>query len=307
LGETVFETLTRPSDDRLVEFRRAPVIDPTPIEGQQAFIPALVRELNRIRRRGRLTELVLDQSQSAVASRLAGPFFASHLGSLEPAIADTVALGVMAGWEVDGVIKESSFGATLVFQTSDLAHWLTYALEEPFVRSTLLSPDASRVALGPVVSEGQEYLGAIVASYVLFGIGSYEVERAGLHERLRGEFMSRGVPVPRLATQIEQCSTDMSVLVRGGQVTPAEALDRILNYASKMLNTEVRGWYFELGSLDAIAFPEDLFQHDVRHVALAVNHYQPSDGAWGRYVVFLLAVGEIRMRSASIAPSPCGG
>ncbi|MFP8879944.1 MAG: hypothetical protein VCE43_11025, partial [Myxococcota bacterium] len=67
--------------------------------------------------------------------------------------ADLIALGVLAGWDVSGVIKtgELAFGA--VAETSDLSALLSAVLDEPLSRGALLAPGSSKIAVGDLLTE----------------------------------------------------------------------------------------------------------------------------------------------------------
>src|SRR5262249_41076756 len=121
--------------------------------------------------------LALDAAQSEVATRLAPYYFSGLIGQAPQSIADLVALGMMAGWKVDGIVQEGTFAWAWLVESRDLGRLLSDALEDPGARASLLAHDADRIALGARFADPAgdaeaktdlDFVAVIASTYTLF-------------------------------------------------------------------------------------------------------------------------------------------
>ena len=61
---------------------------------------------------------------------------------------NTIALGLLAGWQVAGTIRDGTFFSTFVPRTRDAGRWVDAALSMPIGRITLMAPEIDEVAIG---------------------------------------------------------------------------------------------------------------------------------------------------------------
>src|SRR5262249_19578812 len=80
----------------------------------------IVQEINRVREEAKLPPLRLSDQESLTASRLAPHYFAPANAGGSADTSDKIALGLLAGWEVDGTIRSGHFVST---QVSDAGSW----------------------------------------------------------------------------------------------------------------------------------------------------------------------------------------
>jgi len=298
LADEVLRVLVRPMGGAARRFeqprygRSRPVADAPSFEGQ------LRDALNGLRRELHAPPLTLERRESRVARRLAPLFFGAYLGQLDPALADAVALGLMAGWEVDGPIRSANFGGTLALETRDLQGWLGAALSEPSLRAALLEPSASRLAVGSIVPEEGGAIAAVVAVYSLYGGEDPDRLRGSFYARLEREFGAHQLAMPQRDPEIEDLADGLVALVQAGRRSPREALDQLLNEASARLRVPVRGWILEGGSTADVPLPPEIFSAGVRRVAASVGYTQPPGQAWARTLVLFADIPESATRTA---------
>ena len=301
LGEDVLDVLARPGGDKVASYRRPRYGRSASIASKEEFSNRLLVELNRVRQQANAPPLALEPKESAVAERLASPYFGSYLGTADPALGDVAALGLMAGWDVAGTIRDAGVGGALVFGTSDVEAWLAQALEQPNVRSTLLDPARSRLAIGPIVSPKDEYLAAMVATYALYGGGDAGAELESFRARLAREYAARGLPAPLDDADVGAVAARHIGLVQSGTRAPDVALRELLAEAGARVHAPVRGWVLEGASAGDVALPDEIFDPGVRRVAAAVGYYRPAGSAWGRTLVFIVILPEGSLRSVERA------
>ncbi|HTY16891.1 MAG TPA: hypothetical protein VMH82_04095 [Myxococcota bacterium] len=307
LGEDVLDVLARPGGQPVASYRRPRYGRSASIASKEEFSKRLLVELNRVRQQADAPPLALEPKESEVAERLASPYFGSYLGTADPALGDVAALGLMAGWDVSGTIRDAGVGGALVIGTSDIEAWLAQALEQPNVRSTLLDPARSRLAVGPIVSPKDEYLAAMVATYALYGGADPSAELEAFRTHLDRAYAARNLPAPIDDPDVGAVAARHVANVQSGTRTPDVALRELLAEAGARVHAPVRGWVLEGASPDDVALPDEIFEQGVRRVAAAVGYYRPAGSAWGRTLVLLVILPEGSLRSVERAPRPALG
>jgi hypothetical protein len=270
------------------------------VAGPEDFRTRLRAAANRLRAELGMEPLVLEGRESATAGRLAPFYFASGLGMVAPAYGDLVALGLMAGWEVQGTIRNANMGAALSLSSHDLDRWLAEALASPGMRAVLFHPEHTRLAVGPVVGADPTapYLGAILASYALFGEEDPVALRQDFYSVLDRAYDARGLSFPRRERALEVAAQREMTRIQNGAVTPEEALEIVGHEASLRLQAPVGAWLMEGADLEDLRPPDALFAENTAFIAAAVGHYQPSGWPWGRTLVILISAPESALRSA---------
>jgi hypothetical protein len=300
LGHSLHRVLARPSGGDARTWRRASYGPPAPVVGPEDFRVRLRDAANGLRAELGMEPLVLEARESVTAGRLAPFYFASGLGMVTPAYADLVALGLMAGWEVKGTIRDANLGAALSLSSHDLDRWLAEALALPGMRSVLFDPEHTQLAVGPVVGADPDapYLGAILASYALFGEEDPTELRQDFYTVLDRAYDARGLSFPRRERALEVAAQREMTRIQMGAVTPAEALEIVGHEASLRLQAPVGAWLMEGTDLEHMRPPDALFAENTVFIAAAVGHYQPEGWPWGRTLVILLSAPESTLRTA---------
>lgn len=299
LGRGVLHVLARPSDAEARLWRRPalpPIAEALPAQTEARIL----RLVNRLRDRAGLRPLAAAPAQSAVARGLARRFFASELEQGAPDLFDDVPLALLAGWDVDGVIRDGGVGGMLLFGGGGPEDWVAAALTAPGLRSLLLEEEVDQIAIGPlgevsragVASEAQPEtaFGVLVATYALFDDWDPRAERERFYARLHREWQRRGGTPPGRDGDAEDVAVRVLERVARGELGPDEALDAMVSRTSTRRVADARGWLLTGSSFDEMALPEELFAGRWTRVAVGVGSYRPPDWPpWGRAFVLLVA------------------
>jgi hypothetical protein len=242
---------------------------------------AVLPLLNGIRTRAGLTALALDPAQSAANAEVAPSFF----GSEDPAVRDQVVLYAMAGWEVEGEVREGRATAVTTLGATDASSWLYAALEEPIERFVLLDPEARAIAFGVTTTTGGA--NAILSTYRFFDVdAASERERIlrslGAARAARGLGPATFVSIPELETAADA--------VESGSLGPDDALGEAVDAALPRLR-RARAFLSAGSDLDHLTFPAEVVSDRGGQLGFSVVHWQPEGAAWGVYLVLGVVVG----------------
>jgi len=290
LGRGALGLVLFPSGEPRATWRRPSLGEPV-LVGPETDVPqAITRLVNRVRKSAGLEPVELSRPQTQVAGQLAPYYFAAAFG-LGPAHAgDLVVLGLIAGWNIEGVVESGNFAYSWVLQSRDLDYLVATALQYPSGRQTLLAPHARRIAVGSVVRSDTRFLAGIFGTYSIFEQASHDEAARRVIKALDAARAERGKPPARILTQVASLGRLAAARVQGGE-KPPDVLSDLLRQSSQILRRSVNGWFVDARDLAQISFPEDLLDRDQVEVAIGVSHHQPSGEAWGRYVVLIVAAG----------------
>jgi hypothetical protein len=154
--------MARRSAGKVITLTQPSYAEPRSAVTAADFGDGVISALNQVRAKGGLPAVRLSAPQSALATQLSAHYFAAED---RPDEQETIALGLLAGWQITGMIRDGSFVSTLVPHTRDPGRWLSSTLAMPIGRSTLLDENVEEIALGPVLLSSPEALGAVVTGY----------------------------------------------------------------------------------------------------------------------------------------------
>ena len=251
------------------------------------FTTKLMHGVNGVRKQAKLPPLALAARQSEIAARLAPRFFAAAMGTGDPLDADRIVLGMIAGWDVEGTVRDGGFSATMIGETRDVSRWLSTALEFPGGRQALLSPDTVLLAIGPLLIEQNQLLGAIVGSYSLFG-DDHAADEAAIFDLIARHRAGLGMSVPTRVDALDAHIQAAGQKIRSRAATPINTLNELLQVSARALQRSVNGFVLDTSRLEDFRLPEDLLRRRALEVAITVTHYQPPGEPWGRYVILVV-------------------
>ena len=249
----------------------------------------MVAGLNDVRIQAGLRPVQLAAAESARAMRLADHFFAATLArGISSEESDEIALGLLAGWQLEGLIRDGRFTSMLAPHTRDVARWLDAALTSPISRAALLAPEIEAVSLGTVLFPQNQGLGAVVTGYRLYHGDDHSTDVKQLYARLLTARKPLGLGMPmRLADMQEQMKTNLARL-QAGEWQSKDALQASLDAAVRRFGASMRGYVIEATSLDAFQIPEELVRHRNLYFEIGVGHYRAPGAAWGQLVILVI-------------------
>jgi len=290
LATAFAQTLLRRTADQPLVFSMQPYTAPHPVGSAQEFATAVVASLNDVRAQAHLRPVQLAPVESARAMRLADHYFASAFRRSDDnsGESDEIALGLLAGWQIDGLIRDGLFTSSLVPHTRDAARWLDAALTSPMSRAALLAPDIEAVSLGTVLLSQPQGLGAVFTGYRLYHGDDHSEDVKRLYARLMTARRRLGLGMPLRLNGIESVMKAELARLQGGQGRSQDALQASLDAAVHHFGASMRGYVIETTSLDAFEIPEELVRRKDLYFEIGVGHYRAPGAAWGQMVILVV-------------------
>lgn len=276
----------------LPRYVETPYATAHPVDDAGAFAPAVVAELDRARALAGLPAVRLAVAQSAVAARVARPYFASVLGSstaAPPVDVNTIVLGLMAGWQVTGTIREGTFFSAVAPNTHDAGRWVDLALSLPLGRHALLARDIDEVALGPALFGKPEALGAVACGYRFHHDDDHAADAAAVFGRIAAARARLGLSPPRRLGGVGPLLVRELARVRQGAEVPYDALRASLQMGAEASGVRaLKGYLVESTSVDVVDFPPQFLSQPNMQMEVAVTHYKPPGAAWAQLVILIV-------------------
>lgn len=255
----------------------------TPMQGRGAvsFLTAIagLREALGMRR------LQHADAQSVLAERLL-PHYLTATASGDGQVADLVALGMIAGWKVEGgTLRDGSFlGLQLAAESADLA--LEAALMSPTRRAALLDPSSAAIALA--VHDRGDVSQAIVATYHFFETLDLAASELALLDVLDRERAALGKPaVIRVDGNSAAPLAAARRAIHGGADMNA-ALHDMLAHIVGMTGLAMRGLGLHTTDLDSVQFPRELLTAEHVQIDVDLSQHRLAGSPWGMFLVLFL-------------------
>jgi hypothetical protein len=281
------QVLVRRSSDTRLSYGAVRYGDPTPVASPEEFQRVVIQQLNRVRKTAGLPGVTLAAAESASATKLAPYYFSAAYGAADAKQADQIALGLLAGWDVGGMIRGASLMSSLM-STLDAGRWLTAALETPVGRYTLLAPDIEQIACGPMVLTQLGAIGAVVTGYRFHHGIDHTGDVNMLLTRVVETRRRMGLPAPQRLGAIAAAMTEQLAAVRENRKLPQDALQQVLQHASTSYEMAMRGYVIEASSLDELEIPEDVLRQPVLALDIGVTHHKAQGAAWAQYTILVV-------------------
>jgi hypothetical protein len=258
----------------------------TPVGGAEVDALAWLSSINAIRERNRLAPWSLAKAQSDMLGALTPHLFDAH-----PSVRDEVALGILAGWKVEGSIRNADLQYFHVPSGVPLARSFGAAMTRPAFRALVMSDNRDVGA----VSLRAGTLGAdrlVVAGYGLFNQRDYLMEEEAFLDQLDAHRTARNLPpVERVGgPKDRKLLRDMADRVRNGESEPMDELEELLEHFMRVTGHRMRGAIFTTLTLDG--FRPDF--HDVLATATGVvamvkiADWRPPGSAWGQQIIYVV-------------------
>jgi len=262
---------------------------PVPVDGQGHA--DLLDRFNDLRARLNRPKLQDVPLQSETARALVAPYFAAADNG-DYATLDRITLGMMAGWDVSGPLREAQFLSFRGATDDGNAAFLRQLLFFPSNRAVLLDANATRIALASVEDDKKKAIWGLLATYTSFEPRSYpEVEEAMLDDldrqrQLRGRKPARRVRL-RDITQVLDVAMDR--LARG-QLDPMQGLEKVLRTLSYRLQRPFQGRVAYAMAIDNFrpVFDDALTDADDVAVTVKIGFYAAPADHWGQYVSYVI-------------------
>jgi hypothetical protein len=288
LRGSLYALVRRQADAGLV-YESSPYGATAPSRSAGAFRGALVAGLNTARSEAGARPVEIEANESLDSDGLVAQYFDSSMrGDLQAV--DTMTLGLMAGWDVGGTIRDGGFYAQLAPGSRSAGHWLASALASPAGRWSLLEPSMARVAIGTGLV-GDQGVMALVTTYAFFESSDHRPDEDAVFDRLVRARKERGVSPPTRVPSDANMERALSQILINAS-TCSVALHDVMEHVAYTDHRAVRGMYVETSDLKQLPFGDDLLAKGPVQVQVGVTHHKAPGGAWGQYAVLFLILGE---------------
>ena len=278
LGQEVARLLVSPSGKAIDVYRKPDFARPA-----AATTEALVERLNEVRLSAGLPPLALAPAESSVATALVPHFF----GRVDQA-ADKIALGLIAGWDINALVSKGTFYAGWAAQ-ADSGALLSSMLDSPGGRRNLLDPKATLIAAG-LLSEGST-LATVISTYeVLPPVDPTEVQKQLVSALNAARAKAGKGPVQWMVNPNDFYVREAKALLTN-DVTAKDAADDFMRETVNFTRRPVIGQYQTVTSLDQVRWPEDVLSQAKPQVLFFVGVQREVGEAWAHYVVLIIVVG----------------
>jgi uncharacterized protein YkwD len=253
--------------------------------GTEIFAEVVQRIVNRWRARAGLREVDLEQNQSGINDKAAPHYWPAAFGGSSGLAMDAIAMGLMAGWEVNGSVLQGHFASQWQSYDADPEVLIETMLQMPLDRETLLNPKIERLAVGSVHPEGG--VGAVITTYELFAGIDRQATTARVVNALNAARAAKKLPPVRVNAKASAEVEAGAVAIEDPRLDPNNAIEGINTRIVSNLRIGVLTWTMPILDFDDIDFPEDLLNAPIVEMGVSVAFYRDAESPWGRYYVLV--------------------
>jgi hypothetical protein len=294
----IVQVLARRDAHKPLVYAETPYAQSQPVTDAAGFAPAVIGGLNATRAEAGLAPVRLAEAQSATATRVARQYFAAALGATgvgdlgAGALEDmnTIALGLLAGWQVTGTIRDGTFYSGILPHARDAGRWVDSALALPMGRQALMAPDIDEVALGSAMFDDPKAIGAVAIGYRFVRSNDHTADINHLLERIASSRQNMHLPPPTRLKGMDAVLQRELARVQQGASTPVSALHASLEEATGRYRADMKGIVIETTSLDALELPRQIMSRAELQLEIGVTHYKPPGAAWAQMVIVVVYV-----------------
>lgn len=261
------------------------------VSGAQGAKDGLLGQINAVRSNLKSAPLEEIPAQSRTAGVLVPHFFSASMDGDRHKL-ELITLGLMAGWDVPGPIRDSHLVSFRGTRGDNAPSFLSELLFFPSTRSILLDPDARKIALATMQDGKSRAVFGLVSTYTIFESRNFAAVETGLLDELDRQRQARG---KKAIERVGGPDTDkvldpvMSKLTRG-ETTPTGGLKDILDTYSQRLHREFHGTVYGTMMIDGWRpkFEGPIVDLDRIAVTAKVGFFVGQGANWGQYVLYLV-------------------
>lgn len=286
LGRTVARMFVSP-DGALPTKYDAPKLE-LPTTAGDFSSSAVLAGINALRGRAGLPDLMGAPAQDEVSQNL----FPHLLNTANPSARNEAALGVIAGWRVEDVVRSGTFGTTLTHLDTPLDQTIASGLFFPSFRAVALGPQ-TRILSSAIQEDAENSLrGMLHVAFEVFEAGTFDAEESAVYQALDDARAKVALPpVTRVRGGKDEAVLAQSAeRIRTGESAPSHELDRMLKHFRDETKRSFYGVIYSPTQIDGWTpeFDPKFFEHEKLAVSVTVSYFNPPGAAWGQHVVFIV-------------------
>jgi hypothetical protein len=279
LGTAVLRVLARRSSAR----PSYALVDAVPAAAQTATLVDLV---NEARRSAGVAPLALAARETEQARKLAPIYFADSFDDKDGHKADRIALGLMAGWDLDAMVTDAGVYSARV--AANPRQLIAACLDSPSGRAVLLDAHATHVAVAAIDQSDPLLTAGLFVTYeTIVDDGSADAARG--FDLVAQARMARGLAAPKAMSGMDDRAARLSKQLRAGEVTPDDAESHLLAHAVRTTGASgLHGAVVEASDLASVKLPDEAFAPGELTLAAVATPYRPADQPWWRWAVVVI-------------------
>jgi hypothetical protein len=269
----------------------------------------LLERFNAVRAQVGQAPLLEVPLQSRTAHALVPHYFAAA-SNKDFARLDFITLGMMAGWDVPGPLRDSKFLSFRGAMGDDDSSLLSQLLFFPSNRAVLLDNEARHAAIAAWRDDRNQGTWGLLATYTTFAPRPYPDVEAALLDELDHQRRARGRPrVLRVESpEATRLLGHLMEKLARGEMTPMAGLDRTVRTLSSRLRQPLLGQASMALAVDGWrpVFSDELVDAEPVAVVTKVGFYAAAGDHWGQYVGLFIYGPSLEPRTAPISPEGRG-
>ncbi len=285
LLEGAAQVEVRRDEQAELQYNAAAYGDNKTVASSAQFRSALLTDLNQVRKAAGLQPFALESQQSVTNDRLA-PYLFETMFNGDDQQGTTITLGLLAGWDVHGLIQDGGIFCSSVNSVRNPSRWLTQALNSPLGRWVLLEPKMSRIGIGAseLTPSGEM---ALVTTYSFFDSTDHAADEATVIAELdRQRAAHRLGPVHRVNSDAAMQKALRQINLNA--ITSDEALHTVMQETVATTNRGVSGSLVETTDVRQMKFEAMYLSASTLDIEVGVTHYRAPGAAWGQFAVLFI-------------------
>ncbi len=260
-----------------------------PVAGDERGALAWLTAINAVRERLGLRAWTHATAQSELVGGLLPHFVAARD---DRGLQDEIALGMLAGWKVDGTISSGDMRFAALPRDVPFDRVVGAAMASPSFRACALAPASATAAVAVTDHVDANASQLALVSYELFEPRDYTAAQEAFLDQLDADRAAKGLPaVRRVGDAGDRAVLDAAAdRVRAGESAPMDELEGMLEHFSERAGHTMRGAVYTTLSLDGYRpeFDGPLVEAREIVVITKIAEWRPSGSAWGQHVVYVI-------------------
>ena len=241
--------------------------------------------VNIIRKAAGLAPLRLELKQSQVVVD-ALPHLLEAFKNEDDDAANTLTMGMMAGWDIQGPLLDASFRIHHHDASQDIMQTLGDMLDDPNGRATLLTPEATTLSLGLFEEDSRSVTMALVHAFLPSATHGKRAKRARAAFS-KARLAKDKTPFTR-SKKLRGTASRFAERVTTGKWTIEQAAEMLASKAAKSYDQPVTYYTYFVHDLDTLLPPKGIMSAKAPEGIIMIAPFKPQGYPWTVYGVVVV-------------------
>jgi hypothetical protein len=245
--------------------------------------------INRSRAEAHLPQVAFAEAQSLGDNARIAPHFFHALETQNTERMNQTLLGLMAGWNVNGTIRDALACGSFVAAATTSSEWLAGMLDWPSGRLCLFTKDVQQLAVGVTTVQTLGGQGVVVSAYKMYEGYDHANDARAFIDRLNAKRAQKGLPNVvwiKASDALHKAALQSSA----NESSPTDALHEALNHETEERQTRVLGLWTGALRIEDTKLDPLLIDTPALRVMIEVTHTKGTTLPWGNLMVFVMAI-----------------